>query len=130
MANANARKLRKQMTRQEVKLWLRLRALRELGLHFRRQSPIGPYIVDFECRRARLVVELDGGQHGFDANANRDRIRDSALKAKGYSVLRFWNSDVDDALDGVLEAIVSAASTTPHPAARDARGHPPLTGRD
>jgi len=54
------------MTPQEVKLWVRLRQLRELGFHFCRQSPIPPYIVDFECRRWRLIVEVDGGQHGFD----------------------------------------------------------------
>jgi very-short-patch-repair endonuclease len=68
MANARARDLRKSMTRTEVKLWQRLRELRTLGHHFRRQSPLAPYIVDFECRRSRLVVEVDGHQHGYDEN--------------------------------------------------------------
>jgi very-short-patch-repair endonuclease len=64
MAIEPARALRKQMTPQEVKLWVRLRELRRLGFHFRRQSPILSYVVDFECRRRKLVVEVDGGQHG------------------------------------------------------------------
>jgi very-short-patch-repair endonuclease len=68
------------MTRQEVKLWVRLRALRAIGFHFRRQSPISSYIVDFEFRRARLIVEVDGGQHGIDMGRSRDSVRDEALK--------------------------------------------------
>lgn len=80
MANWRARQLRKRMTPQEVKLWVRLRELRRLGLHFRRQSPVLTYIVDFECRRARLVVEVDGGQHTFDGNSGRDRLRDTELE--------------------------------------------------
>jgi very-short-patch-repair endonuclease len=82
MANEIARKLRKTMTRQEVKLWVRLREFRALGHHFRRQSPILTYIVDFECRRSRLIVEIDGTQHGFDAN----RERDESLRRAGYKV--------------------------------------------
>jgi very-short-patch-repair endonuclease len=84
MANEVARKLRKTMTPQEVKLWVRLRELRALGHHFRRQSPLLTYIVDFECRRSRLVVEVDGTQHGFDANRERDLARDESLRRAGY----------------------------------------------
>ena len=83
MANGTARDLRKSMTRQEVKLWLRLRELRTLGHHFRRQSPLKPYVVDFECRQSRLVVEVDGHQHGFDEHRERDSIRDSELRKRG-----------------------------------------------
>ncbi|HXN43407.1 MAG TPA: DUF559 domain-containing protein [Xanthobacteraceae bacterium] len=68
MANEIARKLRKATTPQEVKLWVRLRELRALGHHFRRQSAVLTYIVDFECRRSRVVAEVDGTQHGFDQN--------------------------------------------------------------
>jgi very-short-patch-repair endonuclease len=84
---------------------VRLRELRELGFHFRRQSPITCYVVDFECRRRRLIVEVDGTQHGFDENRIRDSARDRALNQMGYRVLRFSNPDVDRNIEGVLEAI-------------------------
>jgi very-short-patch-repair endonuclease len=119
MANATARQLRKTMTRQEVKLWVRLRALRAIGFHFRRQSPIGSYIVDFECRRSRLVIEVDGGQHAMEEGRARDSFRDRTLRRAGYQVMRFWNHEVDRELDAVVEAIylrlVSASG--PHTAA-------------
>ena len=105
MSNDRARELRKTMTRQEVKLWVRLREFRELGFHFRRQSPIMGYIVDFKCRRRRLVVEVDGFQHGFDQNRIQDLARDRTLNKVGYRVLRFANPDVDRNMDGVLESI-------------------------
>ena len=108
MANEIARKLRKSMTPQEVKLWVKLRELRSLGHHFRRQSPILTYIVDFECRRSRVIVEVDGNQHGFDHHRDRDAARDEALSRAGYRVLRFANSEVDRELDGVMETIFSA----------------------
>jgi very-short-patch-repair endonuclease len=111
MANEKARQLRKTMTRQEVKLWVRLRELRALGFHFRRQSPIARYIVDFECRRARVVVEIDGNQHGFDEHRIRDETRDLTLKALGYRVLRFTNPEVDRNMDGVLETIHRAITS-------------------
>ncbi len=106
------------MTRQEVKLWVRLRELRELGFHFRRQSPIARYVVDFECRRQRLVVEVDGMQHGFEQNRTRDAARDRALSEMGYRVLRFANPDIERNMDGVLEAIRLALVSDinePHP---------------
>ena len=118
VANARARELRKSMTRQEVKLWLRLRALRSIGHHFRRQSPLASYIVDFECRQSRLIVEVDGHQHGFDDHRRRDCIRDYELQRMGYGVLRFSNVEVEREFDGVLEAIRLALSegSGPHPA--------------
>jgi very-short-patch-repair endonuclease len=118
------------MTPQEVKLRVRLRELRALGLHFRRQSPLLSYVVDFECRRARLVVEVDGGQHSDDANLLRDQTRDERLAGAGYQVLRFWNHEIDREIDAVLDTIVRHAKVLPHPAARFARVHPPLKGRD
>ena len=113
MANERARDLRKKLTPQEVKLWVKLREFRQLGFHFRRQSPIGPYIVDFECRKAQLVVEVDGGQHNFDSGIMADAKRDSLLQAKGYDVLRFWNHEVDQNLDGVLSTIIMALGCHP-----------------
>jgi very-short-patch-repair endonuclease len=96
------------MTSQEVKLWVKLRQLRELGFHFRRQSPVLTYIADFECRREELIVEVDGGQHGFDANIENDGERDRILEGAGYRVLRFWNSQIDRELEGVIETILAA----------------------
>ena len=107
MANEIARKLRKTMTPQEVKIWVRLRELRALGHHFRRQSPMLTYIVDFECRRSRVIVEVDGTQHGFDANRERDLVRDESLRHAGYKILRFANPEIDRELDSVMETILS-----------------------
>ena len=111
MANERARELRKTMTRQEVKLWVRLRELRTLGFHFCRQSPIARYIVDFECRRARVIVEVDGNQHGFNEHRVRDETRDLTLNALGYRVLRFTNQDVDRNMDGVLATVHKAITS-------------------
>jgi very-short-patch-repair endonuclease len=83
------------MTPQEVKLWVRLRSLRALGHHFRRQYPIPPYVVYFECRRSRLIVEVDGGQHASDSDHRRDIARDRHLQKSSYQVLRFWNNQID-----------------------------------
>ena len=108
MASETARSLRKRMTRQEVKLWMHLRELRRLGYHFRRQSPLSPYVVDFECRRARLIVEVDGGQHSIVTHLRRDAVRDRHLQNSGYRVLRFWNNQVDRELEGIMTIIPEA----------------------
>ncbi len=97
----NARKLRSDMTDAEKKLWQALRAHRLEGIAFRRQMPIEGYIVDFAAPACRLIVELDGSQHAEDAGLQRDSKRDAALKAFGWTVLRFWNSEVLTDLDGV-----------------------------
>ena len=115
VANQRARQLRKQLTPQEVKLWVKLRELKGLGYHFRRQAPLGPYIVDFICFGSSLIVEADGGQHGLPDGAERDRIRDAFLRSEGFQVLRFWNSDIDQNLDGVME-VIFAVLKTPTPA--------------
>ncbi len=117
MANHNARSLRKRLTNQETKLWVKLRGLKSFGFHFRKQAPIDRYIVDFVAFRQRIVIEADGGQHARDANKISDRIRDDFLKSHGFKVLRFWNSEIDENLDGVIEAIVRELSP-PTPALR------------
>ena len=107
MANEIARRLRKTMTPQEVKLWVHLRSWRPRGFHFRRQSPRGGSIVDFVCMRHRLIVEVDGGQHNFEDHSRRDKMRDQSFDRDGFKLLRFWNNDVDRNLEGVLTVIGS-----------------------
>jgi len=114
MANENARALRKRMTPQEIKLWVKQRELKAFGFHFRRQAPIDHTIVDFASFGSRLVIELDGGQHGMPEGARSDRMRDEFLRSQGFRVLRFWNSEIDRNLDGVMESILSALRP-PHP---------------
>ena len=113
MANETARALRKRLTPQEVKLWVRLRELKSLGFHFRRQAPVGRYIVDFVSFRSQLIVEADGGQHGMLEGARSDQARDAFLQSQGFRVLRFWNSDIDANLAGVMESILSALNYRP-----------------
>jgi very-short-patch-repair endonuclease len=105
MADQRARELRKTMTPQEVKLWVRLRELRRQGYHFRRQAPKGCYIVDFMCLRSRLIVEVDGAQHGFESHVGRDKRRDRYFADRGFRTLRFWNNEINENLDGVVETI-------------------------
>jgi very-short-patch-repair endonuclease len=100
MANEVARILRKRMTLQEVKLWVHLRSWRRQGFHFRRQASREGYIVDFVCLKHRLVIEVDGGQHNFDAHAQMDARRDHVLAEEGFRVLRFWNHEIDQNLEG------------------------------
>ena len=92
-----ARKLRRDSTDAEQKLWNRLRSRALGGFKFVRQEPIGSYVVDFICREQKLVVEVDGGQHATD---KRDIVRTSWLEARGYRVVRFWNNDVMANIDG------------------------------
>jgi very-short-patch-repair endonuclease len=97
------------MTEPEKRLWWHLRhRLPVEGSHFRRQVAIGPYVADFCCLTARLVVEVDGNQHGFDANLARDDARTAVLAAEGFHVLRFANADVTRAIDAVLDTIAAA----------------------
>ncbi|MBX9829481.1 MAG: endonuclease domain-containing protein [Xanthobacteraceae bacterium] len=111
---ATARRLRRGQTDVERKLWFRLRDRRLDGFKFRRQVTIGPYIADFCCESAHLIVELDGGQHA-ERGAD-DAKRTAALEARGYLVLRFWNNDVLQNIDGVLETIVTTLKAVPpHP---------------
>lgn len=91
-------------TEAEDRLWQELRGRRLDRTKFRRQVPIGNYIADFLCPDAKLVVEIDGGQH---AESDYDRTRDAALKAQGFRVLRFWNDDVLRDLDAVCDTIIA-----------------------
>ena len=116
------RALRRSATPQERKLWRQLRLLRPAGLHFRRQVPIGRFVVDFACLKQRIVVEIDGGQHSLDAHAARDRARDEALSQLGFSVKRFWNAEVDASLDGIVETILAAVDTRADPSCERVEG--------
>ena len=99
-----ARSLRANATESERRLWHCLRDKRLMDVRFRRQQPIGPYIADFYCSVAKLIVELDGSQHGDAKEEIRDRKRTMWFQARGYCVLRFWNSDLSDS-DYVIGAI-------------------------
>jgi very-short-patch-repair endonuclease len=108
-----ARRLRRQSTDAERKLWNRLRSRGIDGHKFVRQEPIGPFVVDFVCRESRLIVEVDGGQHATD---QRDVVRERWLRDHHYRVLRFWNNDVLANTDGVLE-VIALELALPHSAA-------------
>ena len=108
-----ARELRSNQTDVEAKLWRRLRDRQVFGVKFRRQHPIGPYIVDFCCPDRDLVVVLDGGQHVEQASADQARTR--FLESEGYRVVRFWNHEVLSQADAILAEIARLLSN-PHPA--------------
>jgi very-short-patch-repair endonuclease len=92
---------------------VKLRELKPLGFHFRRQAPIGRYIVDFVSFRSQLIIEADGGQHGMPRGARLDQVRDAFFSSQGFRVLRFWNSDIDANLAGVMESILGALEDIP-----------------
>jgi very-short-patch-repair endonuclease len=102
-----ARSLRRALTASESALWLRIRNRQLDGFKFVRQEPVGPYYADFICRERRLIVEVDGGQHSDSAT---DRTRDAALARLGYRVVRFWNSDIAENIEGVLQVLSSELS--------------------
>jgi very-short-patch-repair endonuclease len=100
-----ARRLRANSTSAEALLWRYLRRSPVLGTHFRRQVPIGRYVVDFACMAAHLVVEVDGSQHAEGPVAEADLVRTRWLESEGYRVIRFWNNDIAQNIDGVIEAV-------------------------
>jgi very-short-patch-repair endonuclease len=106
MSTTRARALRNNLTQAEVILWSRLRRLRAMGYHFRRQAPLAGYYADFACLNYRLVVELDGSQHQTAAAVEHDRVRDAALAARGFTVLRFDNAAVGTRLSDIMEAVM------------------------
>ena len=112
-----AKKLRQDRTKAEKKLWREFRTRRLGGYYFRCQAPVGPYIADFICHKKNLIVELDGGQHAD--NQSMDEVRTKWLKGEGYTVLRYWNNEVLQKIEGVLalilQSIVSRKSRTPSP---------------
>jgi len=105
--NILARILRQNQTPQERKIWNIIRNQQIRGCKFRRQYPIGEYIVDFVCKEIKLIIEIDGGQHNKNQNIINDENRTKYLEAKGYKVIRFWNNEVDKNLEGVYSKIVS-----------------------
>jgi very-short-patch-repair endonuclease len=108
MADQRARNLRANMTDAEQFLWSKLRRKQLNGYRFRRQHPLGPYIVDFVCLDQKLIVEVDGGQHNLTEQAAKDAQRTSYLKARGFGILRFWNNEVLSNGDGVVAVIAEA----------------------
>ena len=118
-----ARELRAEQTPAEQQLWQQLRAKRFAGFKFRRQEPIGRYIADFVCFRAKLIVELDGSQHL--ENREHDENRDIWLKEQGFVVLRFWNNQWALEAESVLEAIWLALNPLPNPSPKMGEGLKP-----
>jgi very-short-patch-repair endonuclease len=114
-----ARKLRTNPTDAEVRMWSRLRRKQLNGFRFRRQQPMGPYVVDFFCAEAKLIVEVDGGQH---AESTADAARTDWLEARGYLVIRFWNNDVLANTEGVLLRILEALRAGPPSLPSPSRG--------
>ena len=102
----NAKRMRRVMTEAELKLWNELRAHRLMGLSFRRQMPISGYIVDFACPLHKLVVEVDGSQHGNAADREYDCSRTEQLQSLGWKVLRVWNDEVLNNIDNVCSGII------------------------
>ena len=127
---SRARVLRHRATDAERKLWWHLRhRMPADGTHFRRQVAIGPYVADFCCLKAKLIIEVDGNQHGLDANIASDAKRSAYLTSQGFSALRFSNREVMTEINGVLEAIYASLSTpTPNPSPASGRSRPSSTG--
>lgn len=113
-----ARQLRREQTDAERLLWSLLRDRRLAGLKFRRQHPVEPYIVDFYCHAARLAIELDGGQHNEPDERAKDSKRSAFLEKRGIRILRFWNNDVLQNTEGVLQAIYDTLTPSPSPRGR------------
>ncbi|MBN2080532.1 MAG: endonuclease domain-containing protein [Spirochaetes bacterium] len=114
-----SRKLRNNLTQAEEKLWRYLKSKQFLGLKFRRQQPIGSYIVDFVCFENRIVIELDGGQ--LNDNPDKDNERDNWLRSQGFVVLRFWNNEVMKNMKGLMAVLRDCCESHPPPA-------PPVKG--
>ena len=111
-ADAQARRMRRAPTYAEKRLW---QALRATDLHFRRQAPLGPYVVDFACHQHRLIIELDGGVHDLPTVAARDAERELWLTGRGYRVMRFRNDQPPNDVLSMIFARLSADTPTPNP---------------
>ena len=110
------RDLRRQGTHSERVLWLKLRNKQMAGVKFRRQQPIGNYIVDFVSFDKKLIIEIDGGQHNEDLIEGQDKVRTAWLNSQGFQVIRFWNNEVIDNLEGVLfqiQAVLGIKAPSP-----------------
>ncbi|MBX3481877.1 endonuclease domain-containing protein [Phenylobacterium sp.] len=108
-----AREFRSNMSEPEVMLWSRLKLLRERGFRFRRQAPFKGFFLDFVCYSRRLVVEVDGSQHGEDVQGAHDAMRDAILRRQGFTVLRFWTSEVRGDPGGVVDRVIAHLEATP-----------------
>ena len=126
----SARKLRASMTDEERILWRHLWRIPVEGTHFRKQSPVGRYYLDFVSHRLKLIIELDGGQHGRREQIVHDIQRDRWLEAQGYRVIRFWNHEVKKELDSVLDTIYAAVQERRAHLPLDGGGRPGLNPRD
>lgn len=124
---ANARHLRREMSDAEQRLWHALRR-KQLGVKFRRQHPIEKFIADFACLEPKLVIEVDGGQHSDDAVFDAKRTK--RIEMQGFKVIRFWNNEVLENLDGVLAKVVSVLALDPHPGLPPSRGKEQNTGNE
>jgi very-short-patch-repair endonuclease len=113
MNNKSARELRKNLTDAERRLWQQLKRRQIATVKFRRQQPIGPFIVDFVCFERRVIIEVDGGQHA--EQVPYDEQRTGWLEAQGYRVLRFWNNDVLANTEAVAQAILDAVEQRIYP---------------
>ena len=116
-----AKRLRKEATDAERVLWREVRAHRFAGVKFKRQEPLGSYVVDFVCYEAKLIVELDGGQHADQKEADEERTR--WLASRGFRVLRFWNNDVLTNIAGVMQ-VIEKNLPSPRPSERVLRASP------
>jgi very-short-patch-repair endonuclease len=112
----SARKLRRNATEAEKLLWERLRGRRIEGVKFRRQQPIGPYVVDFVSFEKKLIIELDGGQHKIQKN--EDEKREKWFEQRGFRIFRFWNCDIFENFEGVLERVRKMVLKPPAPLAK------------
>jgi len=115
MSVAQARRLRRTMTDVERKLWNVLRSRQLESYKFRRQHPIGPYVVDFFCEQLGLAIELDGDQHGDPSNIRKDDARTAWLNAQGVRVIRFWNEDIRGDINPALDLVLEALHAPPLP---------------
>jgi adenine-specific DNA-methyltransferase len=109
--NPHVRRLRQEMTDAERVMWFQLRGRRLGGAKFKRQWTIGPFVVDFCCIEKRLIVEIDGGQH----SPERDAHGTAALEGAGYQIVRYWNNEVNENLEGVLADLMARLGTHAHP---------------
>ena len=130
-SRAHVKSLRANMTEAEVILWSKLRLKKGHGAHFRRQHPVGPYVADFACTAAKLIVEVDGATHSSDKEIAYDRKRDAYMMQRGWRVVRIRNEDVYNNLNTVCEMIIgyshplrpamrsASPSTSPAPAGEE-----------
>ncbi len=107
-----SKKLRNNSTKEEIILWQSLKQ-KQLGVKFRRQQPIGKYIADFVCFEKKIIIELDGGQHNESSNIEKDKMRDLFFNQNGFKVVRFWNNEIHQNLDGVIEKIQTEIKCPP-----------------